>query len=141
MAFGNSKARIAALEAQNDQLTQLFARADVRLDRYPQAITGIFGDTLTDSSAGRWTAYGSVGDTYRVDVSNVPGKEQVVFTALKFGRTVKPHVIALHPGEPVDFDADDFEMLEAWVQSARTGVLPDPGRHEQRAAKMFSLVG
>jgi hypothetical protein len=32
-------------------------------------------------------------------------------------------------------------MLEAWVQSARTGVLPDPGRHEQRAAKMFSLVG
>lgn len=140
MAFGN-KARIANLEDRVAQLTQVFGRADARLDNYPAALASLFGDALTDSSAGRWTAQGSVGDTYRIDVNNAPGNEATVFTALRHGRKVSPLAINLHPGEEIDFSAEDLEALEAWVQSARTGVLPDPGRHEQRAQQMFSLVG
>ena len=71
MAFGN-KARIAALEARNAQLEQLFGRADVRLDTYGPELAGIFGDTPTAHSAGRWTSSTTVRDIYGINVSNVP---------------------------------------------------------------------
>ncbi|MFZ1487579.1 hypothetical protein IPF89_00625 [Candidatus Saccharibacteria bacterium] len=140
MAFGN-KARIAALEARNAQLEQLFGRADVRLDTYGPELAGIFGDTPTAHSAGRWTSSTTVRDIYGINVSNVPGREQVSFMAIKHAGAVKPFVVSLHPGEHVDFDANDFADLEEWVNAARTGQTLDPNRHDQRAAKMFSLVG
>ncbi len=139
MAFG-SNARVAALEAQLAQMQQVFGRADARLDEYPAALANLFGDTLTEGHAGRWSAVGVVSDEYRVDVNNAPGAERTTFTALKHGRVITPLVIDLHPGSDEDFTAKDLEALEAWVMSAKTGVVPDPQRHNDRAAQMRALV-
>ena len=148
MSLFASKTQLAAVTAQAakaqktlDGLKQLFARADVRLDQYPAEIAAIFGDALTENMAGRWTARGVVGDVYSLDVSNVPDDEKVTFTASTHGNVVPPLVISLHPGAPEDFTALDFERMEAWIQSARTGVLPDPNRHAVRASKMAGLLG
>ncbi len=148
MSLFASKTQLAAVTAQAakaqktlDGLKQLFARADVRLDQYPAEIVAIFDDTLTENTAGRWTAKGVVGDVYAIGVSNVPDDEKITLTAITHGNVVAPLVISLHPGAPEDFTALDFERMEAWVQSARTGVLPDPNRHAARAGKMASLLG